>query len=475
MSKLQKQFLTIGIIFVLCIALGIVYFVATKSDTEDNTVVEVRDEFGVLMDGDKHFILDPIEVSDIKKIHVHNLDDDYTLLQKTGGAWAFEGVSGFELVGEKVPALRTDTRFLKARELVKTADLKNLSKYGIDKNNPSVYFDVEHKGGEYRIIVGDKTPDDKGYYAVLEGRDALYILPDSLQETVLRSLNEYISPIIYDKIETAESGALENLSLYRGSDLFVRIDSVKDALTYGNFSSYRVSHPVNNHATSYGLFESVLDTLSKLVCTKTVAFGSALTEEKLAELGFVKSDDEHTCDYTLNLNYPKQKISLHIKTLEEEYLIWSEHKNIVVTADKESFKFLDWELISWVSPEIYMLDIFSVSTMELTTPKTSVTFSFSGEDDISIKAGETPIDAEAFKMVYKELMNLVVTDWAEEPEASDELMRLVVTLESGEVLDYRFVSATAVNSFYSLNGEGRFFVERQKLMALREKLEGFAQ
>jgi hypothetical protein len=53
-------------------------------------------------------------------------------------------------------------------------------------------------------------------------------------------------------------------------------------------------------------------------------------------------------------------------------------------------------------------------------------------------------------------------------------MRLVITLESGEVLDYSFRAVSAVNSYYTLNGEGQFYVEREKLMELRALFESLA-
>ncbi len=474
MTKLKKQLIFIGVAIVVFAALITVYLIAVKTPEEEGGKEEIRDEFGVLMKNDRHFMVDPVEVADIDSIHIHNTEDDYTLLHKSNGAWAFEKASGYEPDVEKLSVLRTNTRYLLAVEYVENADLDNLEKYGINKNEPSVWFEVKHDGGSYRVLVGDKTPDSLGYYACLDGRDALYILDTGLEQSVLLTLCDFIKPIVSDKLDSNQSVSLERLSIYKGGDAFLRVDAVKDKLTYGNNSSHRLTYPVSNHATSLANFNTFLDQMSEITCEKTVLFGEFITDEALAELGFITGADEHICDYTLTAEYPKQDICLHFVENGDDYLIYSESKNIVVSAPKTTFPYLEWELISWVASEIYMLDIFDVASVEFTSPKAHAVFELSGETEIEVKSNGLAISAEDFKATYQELMYLLITDWGTAPEDTAELMRLVITLESGEVLDYSFRAVSAVNSYYTLNGEGQFYVEREKLMELRALFESLA-
>ena len=85
--------------------------------------------------------------------------------------------------------------------------------------------------------------------------------------------------------------------------------------------------------------------------------------------------------------------------------------------------------------------------------------------------GGKPVPSLDFKKAYQSIMYVLVTDWGTLPENTDELMGIVVTLESGEVLDYRFHAASAVNTFYTLNGAGQFYVEREKVIELRSTFE----
>lgn len=473
MSKLKKQLILSGVVLVLAIALVVVYAVFTAGDTEDDKNVEVRDQFGVLMRGDRHFMTDPVDVNVIDSIKVVNTLDEYTLVHK-GSEWTFEGVTGYDLNLERVSLLRSNTRYLLAVDLVENADLSNLEKYGINRKNPSVFFEVNYsKNKSYKVFVGEKTPDSRGYYACLDGRDALYILDTGVENSVLLELNDYITPSLTNPISQNETLALTRLSIFRKGDAFLRIDMVKDALTYGNSSTHRLTYPAQNFSTNLANFPAFLEAMASLTCEKTVLFGDRITPDALQALGFIENAEEHICDYTLTAEYPTQTIILHFIDKGESYLIYSENENIVVTAPKASFAFLEWELISWISSEIYLLDIFDVASVEFSSDKKEMKFDLSGEDELEVLLDGKACDVERFKALYKSIMYVIVVGWGEEPETSSDIMSLRIVLESGEELLYNFKTHSAVNSFYTLNGVGQFFVERDKVISLKEAFETF--
>lgn len=472
MTKLKKQLVLSGVVLVIAIALVVLYAVFT-SDNSPAKDVEVRDEFGVLMKGDRHYMVDPVDVNLIDSIKVSNTMDEYTLVHEKND-WVFDGVHGYDLNLERISLLRSNTRYLLAVDMVEDADFSNLEKYGINKKNPSVFFEVKHsKNKSYKVLVGEKTPDSRGYYAYLDGRDALYILDTGVEDSVLLELGDYITPSLTNPISQNETLSLTRLSIFRKGDAFLRIDMVKDALTYGNSSTHRLTYPAQNFATNLTNFPAFLEAMASLSCEKTVLFGDRITPDTLSALGFIEGAEEHICDYTLTAEYPTQTIILHFIDKGDSYLIYSENENIVVTAPKTSFAFLEWELISWISSEIYMLDIFDVATLEFFSDKKQMKFELSGEEDIEVLLDGKVCDADKFKALYKSIMYVIVTGWGEEPETSSEIMNLKITLESGEVLDYKFKSHSAVNSFYTLNGTGQFFVERDKVISLKEAFETF--
>ncbi len=469
MSRLKKQFVLIGVLVALAAVLLGVYFLVTSPE-EVPEEVEERDEWGVLMKNGRHFVHDPVEVSDLVSVFVHNESGEYILKQNSRGEWEFDGSEGYELNPESLATLRTNARYLLSMELVETADVTKPEDYGITGD---LFFEVTHHVDEtYRVLVGDKTLDEKGYYVSLEGRDAIYIMDTGLENSVLLPVEAYVMPVIANTIDATEQVALERLSIFRGGDAFIRIDKVKDKLTYGNASTHRVTYPSYNYATNLTNFPTFLKALGEVTCTETVMFGDALTPEALSELGFRENGDEHTCDYTLTARFPSQEIILHFIKEESTYLIYSENKNIVVRASQESFPYLEWELISWVSSEVFLLDIFDVATMEFKSGTAEAVFELSGDEDLVVKCNDKTISSLDFKAVYQSFLYLLVTDWGSPPETTSEIMSLKITLDSGEVLDYSFTSASAVNSFYTLNGFGQFYVSREKLMEIKGLFEG---
>jgi hypothetical protein len=192
----------------------------------------------------------------------------------------------------------------------------------------------------------------------------------------------------------------------------------------------------------------------------------------IVSLGFsAREDGGRECDYTLHAQYPTQEIKLHIIDEGDTYLVYAPLRQTVCRAQKTVFPFLEWELISWVSSEIYMLDIMDVATVSFKGNGTEALFELSGDVDLEVKCAGKSVDVEAFKKTYQAFMYVLVTDWGEEPEDAAELMHLTFTMESGEVLDYSFKAVTAVKSFYTLNGAGQFYIEREKVMEIRGLFE----
>lgn len=501
MSKLKKQLIASGCVLICAIVLFLVYFGITEwnkykeyeetfdategeeklsffefvfkgdsTEKQNSDTAEQRDDFGVLMKNGRHFIVNPVEVSDIKSIHIHNTLDDYTLIHD-GDSWVFKGAENYSANEELLPTLRTNTRYLLSIDYVESADLTDKSIYGIDIQNPAVWFELEHTNGIWRILIGDKTPDNSGYYAMLEGREALYVLDTGVEESVLLTLNDYINPEIIDTVSTENISSLERLSIYNGEDLFLRIEESHDTLTMGNNSLHRLTFPLSGHATSLTNFSAFLETMAEISGEKTLLFGDNLTTDALRELGFIDETGEFICQKSLIAEYPDQYISLRFVENGDNYIIYSEQKNIVVIAPKSSFSFLDWELISWVSSEIYLMDIFEVETIEIITPSKRGLFELSGESDIEVVCNSQSVTAEDFKSTYQALMYIYVVNWGENPGETEEILNIKISLKSGEVLDYSFKSVSAVNCFYSLNSDGRFYVEKEKVLELRSLFE----
>ena len=64
-----------------------------------------------------------------------------------------------------------------------------------------------------------------------------------------------------------------------------------------------------------------------------------------------------------------------------------------------------------------------------------------------------------------------MNSYGDTDEYGKEQLKMTVITEKGEVLEYIFYHHSATNSFYTLNGSGRFYVEREKLLEVRSMFE----
>ena len=114
-------------------------------------------------------------------------------------------------------AIKTLVELQKAETLTEKGQTLNRAEFGLDK--PSYRLTLEDKGQKkYQLLVGDKTPDEQGYYVSLSDQGDICAINSTLQELLqpeTDALRE-TSPIVFEpstankiRVETATGPALE--------------------------------------------------------------------------------------------------------------------------------------------------------------------------------------------------------------------------------------------------------------------------
>lgn len=473
MTKLKKQIIAvIALVIAAAVLGGVYYFLLRDTETEAEEKVE-KGAFGETMKNGRPFIVDEIQNETMNSIFVHNTHDEYSLVHKKSGAYKIEGLEGFEVNQTMLAQLRVNALHLLAIGYVENAELDNLEQYGINTADPAVYFEVFYNNNEdsYKILVGDKTPDGNGYYAMLEGRQALYIIDNGVEAAILQPRLAYVTPTLVDTVEDNLVYTLKEFNLSKNGKRFISIEKSSGNLTYGNNATHRLTYPAYNYATSLTNFESLLTSLKSISGTQTMYYGDAITDELLVELGFFDAEGNDVSDYSFNYMYPTFSEYLYVMKDTEagDYIVYSLKEKIIARVAAESLPFLDWEMLLWVSAEIYMLDIEDIATVEFEHDGKRAGFKLSGTgDSLSVTGNNIPVDTDSFKELYKSIMYVIVTAYADNVEHGAQQLKLTITTEKGETLEYCFYSHTATNSFYTLNGFGEFYVSAEKILAMRD-------
>ena len=469
MTKLMKQIITAVALVLVIAIMGGLYFLLTREEPE---VIEENKlgAFGETMKNGRPFIVDQVQNADLDSILVHNEYDEYSLIHKDSGAYKIEGLEGYEVNQEMFSYLRTNATYLLAVSYVENAELDKLEQYGIDRENPRIWFEVKYNDNKdsYKILVGDKTPDGIGYYAMLEGRDALYIVDTGLEKAILQPRKAYVVPTLVNSVDSNSVYLIKRFDMNKKGERFISIEKSGE-LTYGNNSTHRVTYPAYNYATNLTNFEALVTSLASLSGVQTLYYGDEITPELLQALGFFDAEGNDISDYSFSYSYPAFSEYLYIMKDAESgnFIVYSLKGNLIATVSAEALAFLDGEMLLWISSEIYMLDIEDIATVEFERDGEKAVFVLSGSgSEMTVSGNGVPVDTLKFKEMYKSLMYIVVTAWAEYDMCPKEQLKLTITLESGEVLDYLFYAYSATNSYYTLNGFGQFFVSAEKVRAL---------
>ncbi len=456
---------------------GKMCYIKEKGDKSDVAVIGA---FGESTKNGRPYIVEKIENADMNSIFVHNTHGEYTMLHKKSGAYAIEGLEGYDKNEEIMAQLRVNTLNMLAVRYVEEANLNALHEYGIDPENPENYFVVTYNDEKdsYKIIVGDKTPDEDGYYAYLSGRDALYVVDTGVEVSVLLPKSSYVKPSVVHTVKENRKFELLSFHLNKKGERFISIEKATGSLTYGNNSTHRITYPMGNNATSLTSFEQLLNMLLALEGTSTILYGEGVTPEALQEYGFFDAEGRDTSDYSFSYKYPAFSEELYLVKDEErgDFIAYSVNNNIVARVSPESLTFLDWDMLVWVSSEIFLLDIEDIATVRYEENGKSAEFAISGTgEELSVTVNGKPASIADFKELYRSIFYVIVTSYSKDSKYGGETLRMLITTEKGEELDYRFYSHSAQYSYYTLNGFGEFYVSADKVNIMKETAFGFLE
>ena len=200
-------------------------------------------------------------------------------------------------------------------------------------------------------------------------------------------------------------------------------------------------------------------------------YGDEITEELLLNLGFFDKDKKDSSDYSFTYSFPKFSETFYVLEREdsEEYIVYSKNKNLIATMPKEDLSFLSWEMIEWVSAEIFMLDIENVKSMSFSDNQNSAFFTLQGKgDDLVVKCNEKIVNTADFRELYRSIMYVIVTSYSDSDTYGNKVLEMKVTTQSGEELKYEFYAHSATNCYYTLNGFGQFYVSYEKISTLKD-------
>ena len=457
----KKLTATIAIAVLFCVLLAVYLFVVVpmmnaEDEPEETTAVslvpgEVEGVRGRIQ------MFDQVTSDKVQSLYVHNSYGTYELVRKDDSL-VLKGHENLLLDAEKLAQAIVNAGYTLSTYNAKVTE-EDFAKYGLAPGESDNYYVLTSTAGKrYTVYIGDRTLAGDGYYARYEGRDAMYVLDDSIQGDLLAPATTLVRPLL----------AATYLDPDRRSELAAM--SVQQ-LTYPG---------------EYPAGEGYDDVLS-LFCdfSGSEVVGIDFSDEALESFGLKNPA------YTLYAVNTAVDDNGNPASLVENFITFSEKQRdangsefyyaasytfgVIARVEQITVDFLEWDLDKWVSPYIFQVNIQNVADISFAADGLSETFTLGGKDNDSLTvtartAGKIE-DVKNFRQLWKVLLSVTEDGTATFDEADRDaivrednlLLTLTLHTKAGIERVYKFYPYSDRRVFYTVNGDGEFYVNRAML------------
>jgi len=489
----RKQLITLIVCGALAVALIPVYFFGIRPLLADEEEQEEMQELlpGEMRDGvSNRILLFPyFQRPAIYSIEVHNEHGTFRYLRGDENEFYAEGMQNAPYDLEGIASLVVSAgRSLAITRLEDKSD--DLSVYGLNEGGEAAWYELTAmNGNKYKVYIGKMIPTGAGYYARYEGRDAVYVLSTSICTPILSDVCTFITPSLGYPLPSTGVNSLDDFVLMKQGNRFLEIDALTPEETgrTDGVNEYVLKHPagydINSAAQS-----SLIGALGAITGTETVRAGIDMGKMDPADFKAVLAEyDIHTEAPYYLLSYVSQKVTTMLFFSEPDengdMYAYSNVFSLIAKINISSLSFLKWDLLEYVEPALFAENINDVAKIEIEgaladeglAVNAFFTIEGSGTNLVIKKNGEgLPLDAdgvENFRSYYMVLLAIRLRGQTDvsDPERMEFLAKMTVTLDDGTVTEYGFYSYSTRRCFYTVNGKGEFYVNRDDVAkALRD-------
>lgn len=485
-NSAKKQQVTIACLALAVIAAIAVYifvvspYLQSGSETEEEVVELLSGE--ALGANNTVLLYEKLTKDDIAKIEVDN--------EKGGYGFIYSGINkNFSLIGHVnapydttlLSSLTSSVGQMGASERL-LQDCDDFAEYGLDETgNPASYTVTTREGAVHTVYIGNKTPSGQGYYARYEGRDTVYIVGTGIAKTVFSSLEEMLTPKLALTMAQNDYFMIKKFTLMRGEETALQIIYLneEEQKAAAAITAYKMLAPANYSVNSTN-YLTALESIMEFKGKSTLAYKP--TDEQLAEYGLDKAA------FGIYYTYGgiDQAVEFSEKNENGNYYAYSSYYDLIAEVDGDQLTWLEWDSVKWVDYPIFMMNINDIKTIKLESDTASYTFALDGVDKeltvVESESGTAP-DVSIFRKFYHVLLTIHMQNYVYEDldrEAADALVAtddpyLTLTIETraGQVTEFKFYPYSTRRAYYTVNGEGEFYVLRDmvtKVITDAEKL-----
>ncbi len=488
---IKKQTRTIIICAAAFVLLLIAFLVFVKpllvtEKTEDEPPVLLEGE--VLGSNNRILMFPHAQKADILSIEVHNEHGTYTFYRGYNGDndnFYIKGMEGAPYSLEMLSSLVVSSGYTLSMKRLDDMN-EDLSVYGLgESDSPAWYLLTQMDSTTHKVYIGDLIPTGGGYYCMYEGRKAVYVLDTSLSSTLLADVRTLITPSLGYPISTANMTKVDDFQIIKDGEMFIWIDtlSAEESGKEDGTMSYDMKYP-SGYSPNLSTYSALLEVFGSFSGGETVACGSEV-DELDADMLKEKYGIDIENPYYL-IHYKCDDIDTYISFSKQDengdMYAYSLIYNLVAKINISNAAFINWGLLKFVDPPLFGENINDVSKITIKgkidngEDKLDVDayFTLEGEGETIIikqNGGAKPYDADSvknFRQLYKVMLGIRLQDYSDttDTDAMTPLAEMIIELDSGETLEYKFYTYSTRRCFYTINGKGEFYVLRDNVEKL---------
>ncbi len=460
MKVKKKKILIIVLAALAALMIGAYFlFVAPLLQDNSNGTVELDLMDGEVRISDKlsnFYIIEPIARSEMQEIKVTNADGSYRIFRNASDVFELEGHPGLTfddmsfagLIATPVAQSRV------ARDITE----EELVQYGLDK--PSASRTITTTDGRVITVhIGDAMLTGGGYYASVEGRNAVYIVSSTTAEVILRPITGILKPLLLSGMSQSDYYLVDNFMIYRGDEPFVAVDR----LSADNAQTIELAllYPTPEKGSRYYdiNIDMYLNSVYKLIeLTGDEAVALVTGSGVLMEYGLLNPT------YRIHYAYGGYNFALYVSSQQKDGSFYAVSNmtgyQLVCKIPAETLSWLTRGEFSWIQSSSFYEAIVDVKRITMKSESRGVDVDFvlehssNDEDDtvleVTDKVSGTFIpnsEVANFRQYYLTLLNITNSEYTTLSDEDKELLmsddsRLILTmtttLVNGTVNEYKF-------------------------------------
>ena len=505
-KRLRSVFLA-AFAILLSVAVYVV-LLNTVLKPEENDELPTVGKHGEEMANGRPFVVDPFDADKLLGIQVENEFGGFHYYRGEDGNYYFENAEAIfydqtsdwmnntsqdmsnilESVS-MVDSLVNMIRYMLANEEVEGYNKSNLSAYGLEgRGKAAATIRYENENGEEdskTVFFGNPTISGSGYYVMVEGRDALYVLGDTyITRCIFTDVRAYFLPQVAPSVDNSSYMDVKKLTIKKNGETYISLRELteEEFSDNGELFTHVFEVPEGYYPSSENL-QILLENFTSFIGESVVEYNIAekmndLTQademyQKFRDYSLMDANKKWNCelyyqyaDFDITL-YISQKLEVVNDTSTDGealyvYYIYSPDFDLIAEFNAENLEWLEWDLLTLLDNHSFSASIDLVSSISLSYDNTNAKFTLQDEkENLKVTSSNgVKVDTDNFRQLYKAILFTTMDGYADKPEEAKKILTLDILFRDGKKYHFEFYGMTARKAYYTLNGSGEFYINR---------------